>query len=153
MKMHGVKKIASLAAVLHAVHVCWPLSPLWAPLPPAHMLLLFQICYTGSVVTGPCSLTDGGLCATSPNYPFEYGNNERCTISGVPAYRLYTVAFDVERCGSVCFCDSLIVNGKKYCGRLGPEGEVHHRVVLRQRWGRAWLEGARWALSPPLPHI
>ena len=94
------------------------------------MLLLFQICYTGSVVTGPCSLTDGGLCATSPNYPFEYGNNERCTISGVPAYRLYTVAFDVERCGSVCFCDSLIVNGKKYCGRLGPEGEVVDNGII-----------------------
>ena len=30
-------------------------------------------------VSSPCSLTDGGSCATSPNYPNSYGNSEECT--------------------------------------------------------------------------
>ena len=47
-------------------------------------------------VSSPCSLTDGGSCAASPNYPNSYGNSEECTISGVPTVELETVAFDVE---------------------------------------------------------
>ena len=74
-------------------------------------------------VTGPCSLTDGGSCATSSHHPGSYGDNEECTISGVPAASLDAVAFDVEDCEE-CKCDYLTVNGKRYCGTLGPQGVV-----------------------------
>ena len=74
-------------------------------------------------LTGPCCITDGGLCATSPNYPGSYSNNEDCIITGVPAVGLEVVAFDVEGF-SFCESDYLTVSGKKYCGSRGPEGVV-----------------------------
>ncbi|EOD41257.1 hypothetical protein EMIHUDRAFT_462061 [Emiliania huxleyi CCMP1516] len=83
------------------------------------------------IVSGPCSLTDGGSCAASPNYPNSYGINEACTISGVPPVELETVAFDVDAWSYYdydyngdpmddCPSDYLTVNGKKYCGTSGP---------------------------------
>ena len=74
-------------------------------------------------LTGPCSLTDGGSCAASPNYPSYYGYNAECTIYGVPLVGLEVVAFDVEAHIN-CRWDYLTVSGKKYCGSRGPEGVV-----------------------------
>jgi len=63
-------------------------------------------------------ITDGGSCATSPNHPNDYGNNEDCTIYGLPPVGLEVLAFDVYDCPY----DYLTVNGVKYCGDSGPAG-------------------------------
>ncbi|EOD07169.1 hypothetical protein EMIHUDRAFT_97003 [Emiliania huxleyi CCMP1516] len=119
-RLAGVSAGHSTAQALHCEYDC-PQPP---PPPP---------CQPGvTCVGGPCSLTDGGSCAASPNYPNSYGRNEECTISGVPPVELETVAFDVEQCGS-CGCDYLTVNGTKYCGTSGPNGAVC------------------WATRPPSP--
>ena len=103
-------------------------------------------------VTSPCSLTDGGSCATSPNYPNDYGSNEACTISGVPPVELETVAFDVEALG--CRYDYLTVNGVKYCGTSGPSGAVAEDGVIKWESDGSTVKSgwkARpWSLSPPL---
>ena len=83
-------------------------------------------------VTSPCSLTDGGSCATSPNYPNSYGDKEECTISGVPPVELETIAFDVEAHSS-CSWDYLTVKGTKYCGTSGPSGAVAEDGVITWR--------------------
>jgi len=99
-------------------------SSLASPPPPAAPLPPLQL-------TGPCSLTDGDLCAVSPNYPNRYGNNEACTISGVPPVRLETVAFDVAGWGGDCAWDYLAVNGTKYCGTSGPQDAVAENGVIK----------------------
>jgi len=78
-------------------------------------------------LTGPCSITDGGSCATSPNYPESYGNSEECIITGVPAVGLEVLAFDVEGFSE---SDYLTVRGKRYCGSRGPEGVVVEDGVI-----------------------
>ena len=76
-------------------------------------------------VEGPCKLTDGGNCATSPNFPGNYGNMEFCTITNVPNTPLEVIAFDVEGpSGANCIWDYLVVNGVRYCGTSGPAGVV-----------------------------
>ena len=112
-------------------------------------------------------LTDGGSCATSPNYPNSYGNNEECTISGVPPVELEAIAFDVE--GDYysyydydgngdptddCRYDYLTVNGTKYCGTSGPpSGAVAEDGVIEWRRIRIGLEGAPLVPLAPLPSL
>ncbi|EOD06830.1 hypothetical protein EMIHUDRAFT_258732, partial [Emiliania huxleyi CCMP1516] len=74
-------------------------------------------------VDGPCPLTDGAACATSPNYPDKYGPYERCEFTNVPPNPLVSLAFDVEP-GADCSYDYLVVNGVRYCGISGPSGVV-----------------------------
>ncbi|EOD26646.1 hypothetical protein EMIHUDRAFT_236694 [Emiliania huxleyi CCMP1516] len=83
-------------------------------------------------VSSPCSLTDGGWCAASPNYPNSYGINEECTISGVPPVGLEVIGFDVEAHSS-CSWDYLTVNGITYCGTSGPSGAVAEDGVIEWR--------------------
>ena len=88
-------------------------------------------------------LIDDGACATSPNFPNNYGPNEACTISNVPRMPLVVMAFDVQdhfdyddsydpswtpwvrtgasRCDAY---DYLLVGGTRYCGANGPDGAV-----------------------------
>ena len=88
-----------------------PPSPSPPPVPPGQV-----------GVSGPCSLTDGGSCGTSPHYPNVYGPNQACTIFNVPPIPLSVPFFDVE--GSWCEYDFLTVNGVRYCGTSGPAGVV-----------------------------
>jgi len=104
-------------------------------------------------VTGPCSLTDGELCAASPNYPNSYGINEECTISGVPPVGLEMAAFDVDYEGNgdptdECRYDYLTVNGKKYCGTSGPEGVVAEDGVIEWVSDDDTVKSGWKALSP-----
>ncbi|EOD30558.1 hypothetical protein EMIHUDRAFT_232732 [Emiliania huxleyi CCMP1516] len=115
------------------VVICWATRPppppypsQMAPTPPPPLLP------GGYFITGPCSLTDGGSCAASPNYPNSYGNNEACTISGVPTVGLELIGFDVEA-GDGCPFDYLTVNGTKYCGTSGPSGAVAEDGVIEWR--------------------
>jgi hypothetical protein len=36
---------------------------------------------TFAVVSGPCTVTSGGSCFRSANYPNHYGDNEQCEIT------------------------------------------------------------------------
>jgi len=70
----------------------------------------------GFSVQGPCSQMDADGCVTSPNYPGNYGSNERCTIG--PNFGTIRVdAFDTERNG-----DKMFVNGE---ARSGHSGYAH----------------------------
>ena len=61
---------------------------LLAPTPPCP---LGEVC-----ATGLCSITNGGACATSPNFPDTYPPFEGCTIYNLPPVGLNVIAFDVE---------------------------------------------------------
>ena len=87
-------------------------------------------------LTGPCSLTDAGSCAASPNYPNSYGINEACTVTGVPAVGLEVFTFDVEA-DSSCRWDYLTVNGERYCGTSGPQGAMAEDGVIEWRSDRS----------------
>ena len=70
-------------------------------------------------------ITDGGSCATSPNFPNDYPIDEGCTLYGLPQAGLDVIAFDVEGpSGANCVWDYLVVNGVNYCGTSGPAGIV-----------------------------
>ncbi|EOD06762.1 hypothetical protein EMIHUDRAFT_218821 [Emiliania huxleyi CCMP1516] len=127
------------------------------------LFFLQDVCGTPAAppvnVSSPCSLTDGGSCATSPNYPNSYGRNEACTISGVPQVGLETVVFDVEGDSSSYYdydgngdptddCpDYLTVNGKKYCGTSGPSGAVAEDGVIEWRSDGSVVESG-WKARP-----
>ena len=97
-------------------------------------------------VSSPCSLTNGGSCAVSPNYPNSYGNDEECSIIGVPPVGLETVAFEVDL-ESSCRFDYLTVNGVKYCGFSGPNGVVAEDGVIE--WSSDnWSSGRGWKARP-----
>ena len=96
---------------------------LFAPSPPPSPPSL-PACPLGDVcILGPCLITDGGSCATSPDFPNDYPVNEGCTLYGMPPVGLDVIAFDVEE-HSNCRYDYLTVNGVKYCGTSGPAGVV-----------------------------
>ncbi|EOD11513.1 hypothetical protein EMIHUDRAFT_257383, partial [Emiliania huxleyi CCMP1516] len=79
----------------------------------------------GSVTNGLCLITDGGSCATSPNFPNDYPNLKGCTLYGLPQAGLDVIAFDVEvPNGANCIWDYLVVDGVRYCGTSGPAGVV-----------------------------
>lgn len=114
-------------------------------------------------IEGPCQLTDGGVCATSPDFPRPYPANQPCTLSSIPSSALETIHFDVEpdlspthdndgEDGGDCDFDYLKVNGKRYCGRAGPEGVVVDGII---KWSSdSDTEGSGWKARSPLllPH-
>jgi len=68
-------------------------------------------------VQGPCVLDDDG-CVTSPNFPANYGNNERCTIG--PNFGVISVSeFNTERNWDKLFVDGTAFHGR-YTGSNGP---------------------------------
>ncbi|EOD12746.1 hypothetical protein EMIHUDRAFT_124541, partial [Emiliania huxleyi CCMP1516] len=95
--------------------------------PPPSLPPSLPACPLGDVcTTGPCLITDGGSCATSPDFPNDYPVNEGCTLYGLPPVGLDVIAFDVEAATWPYDCryDHLVVNGVKYCGTSGPAGVV-----------------------------
>jgi hypothetical protein len=76
-----------------------------------------------SVSGGPCRTTDGGTCATSPNYPSEYGNNERCTLSvtfSVPS--ISTASLSAIDFNTESGYDKLTIGNTDFEGTAGPQG-------------------------------
>ena len=72
-----------------------------------------------TTVSGECTVVSDGTCFRSPNYPSNYDNNQRCTIT-VAAHEqvmLSVVAFDTES-----GYDYLTVNSVRYMGTSGPHG-------------------------------
>ena len=125
----AVAAAAAAAAVPAAVAVPAAALPAGMPsLPPPRLL---------ERTTGPCLITDGGSCATSPDFPNDYPVDEGCTIYSLPPVGLDVIAFDVEGDEAPsydsdghgdptndCPYDHLTVNGVKYCGTSGPAGVV-----------------------------
>merc|ERR1740138_1550453 len=69
-------------------------------------------------VVGQCNVV--GDCVQSENYPQNYGNNQKCTITidSVNAAPIVVEAFNVES-----FYDYLTVDGgERYTGSSGPSG-------------------------------
>lgn len=68
--------------------------------------------YVGfEVKKGPCTVTDGGKCVQSPNYPQNYGSREFCEILP-PDEKFSAVHFDSEM-----YYDYLKIGGRRYQGR------------------------------------
>lgn len=67
-------------------------------------------------VEGPCGVS--GACAESPNFPDEYGLNERCTLSLPEGTSVTVTSFSTED-----FYDRLTINGEKYSGSQGLAGQ------------------------------
>ena len=59
---------------------------------------------TFAVASGPCTVTAGGACFRSPNYPNDYGENEDCAITVFGAGSVRATAFNAES----NFCDSCL---------------------------------------------
>eukprot|EP00966_Prymnesium_polylepis_P088607 2050492-Prymnesium_polylepis.3 len=73
-----------------------------------------------ATVTGPCVLDN--YCVQSSGYPTaDYGRDEMCVVTGLPAIPAQVMAFEVEFHG-VCLYDRLTMNGAHYCGQSGPSG-------------------------------
>ena len=113
-------------------------------------------------IEGPCQLTDGGVCATSPQYPRNYPANEQCTFSNIPSSMLEVIHFDVEadpfptidrdgEDGGDCDLDYLKVNGKRYCGRVGPAGVVVDDGIVEWISDSDTVRSGWKACSPPSP--
>ena len=70
------------------------------------------------VTSGQCSITDGGLCVASPNYPDTYRGSQGCTITNVPpGVRLsFAPGFTTSNAVYGCPNDHIYINGNKYCG-------------------------------------
>ena len=66
------------------------------------------------VTSGDCSIDSEG-CATSPNYPSDYGNNEQCEVSVPSGSVVSAVDFETEH-----GYDFLNVNGAAYSSTSGP---------------------------------
>jgi len=64
-----------------------------------------------TVASGTCTIDPTSNCAMSPNYPAQYGNNERCEITVTNPGPVNKEAFQTER-----GWDKLNVNGRNYHG-------------------------------------
>ena len=100
------------------------------------------------VSAGPCQVV--GDCVRSLGYPnSNYGPNEACTISNVPASPISVSGFDVESHNS-CAYDFLTINAVKYCDTSGPAGIVaEDGTILWESDGSG--EKAGWELCWPKP--
>ena len=69
---------------------------------------------TFSVTSGPCTVTEGGACFRTPNYPDAYGSSQDCEIAVSGAGFVRATAFDTESC-----CDYVAIGGTQYGGDGG----------------------------------
>ena len=71
-----------------------------------------------NVTAGSCTVTSGGTCFQSVNYPFNYGDSEQCSIrvdGTVNNEKLYSEFFLTEN-----NYDKLTIDGTQYMGTNGP---------------------------------
>ena len=68
-----------------------------------------------TVESGPCTVTAGGDCVRSDNYPGQYGTSVSCVIAPTQDLRLSSTAFATEK-----NYDMLTFDGKTFTGDLGP---------------------------------
>ena len=65
--------------------------------------------------SGPCTVTAGGACFRSPNYPNDYGASEDCAITVSGAGFVRATAFETERASY----DYVTIDGTPYGGTGG----------------------------------
>eukprot|EP00929_Paragymnodinium_shiwhaense_P097486 TRINITY_DN5914_c0_g2_i1.p1 TRINITY_DN5914_c0_g2~~TRINITY_DN5914_c0_g2_i1.p1 ORF type:complete len:607 (-),score=127.06 TRINITY_DN5914_c0_g2_i1:202-2022(-) len=68
-------------------------------------------------VSGACTIDDQG-CISSGNYPLDYANGGKCTITNAAALGV----IEVDGFNTEIGYDVLTVNGEKYSGTTGPHG-------------------------------
>ena len=68
-----------------------------------------------TVESGPCTVTAGGDCVRSDNYPGQYGTGVSCVIAPTQDLRLSSTAFATEK-----NYDMLTIGGETFTGTLGP---------------------------------
>jgi len=77
--------------------------------------------YNGSmwiVTEGPCHM-DEQHCITSPNYPKNYDNNQKCEIAvNVSA----AVPLDVKEFATEAGYDEMVIGCQRFSGAVGPQG-------------------------------
>ena len=92
--------------------------------PPPPFWIIEGNCIVSALRMEPGRPQTGGACVSSPSYPAQYGNNERCTIGtntlGLP---LFVLSFDTEES-----YDTVWVNGQFFSG---PFAAFLHGVVPR----------------------
>eukprot|EP01046_Picozoa_sp_COSAG06_P002641 COSAG06_NODE_95_length_24425_cov_882.571035_18_plen_164_part_00 len=66
------------------------------------------------MTSGPCTVTEGGACFRTPNYPDDYGSSQDCEIAVSGAGFARATAFDTESC-----CDYVTIGGTQYSGNGG----------------------------------
>ena len=66
------------------------------------------------MTSGPCTVTEGGACFRTPNYPDAYGSSQDCEIAVSGAGFARATAFDTESC-----CDHVTIGGTQYDGDGG----------------------------------
>ena len=69
---------------------------------------------TFSVTSGPCTVTEGGACFRTPNYPDDYGSSQDCEIAVSGAGFARATAFDTES-----GYDYVTIGGTQYGGDGG----------------------------------
>ena len=69
---------------------------------------------TFSVTSGPCTVTEGGACFRTPNYPDDYGSSQDCEIAVSGAGFARATAFDTES-----GYDHVTIGGTQYGGDGG----------------------------------
>jgi hypothetical protein len=69
---------------------------------------------TFSVTSGPCTVTEGGVCFRTPNYPDDYGSSQDCEIAVSGAGLVRATAFDTES-----GYDYVTIGGTQYGGDGG----------------------------------
>ena len=71
--------------------------------------------YGFTVESGPCTVTAGGDCVRSDNYPGAYATSKSCVIAPTQDLRLSSTAFATEK-----NYDMLTIGGETFTGTLGP---------------------------------
>ena len=94
------------------------------------------------VTHGSCSIDRDG-CATSPNYPLDYGSNQACTFQASGIF-MKSVDFQTES-----GYDKLTVNTQTYSGNIGPAA-VH--VTGSMSWtSDDSVQKRGWKICPTVP--
>ena len=81
--------------------ICFDLRPPISPpsLPPSLPPPVPPLLPGGVQISGECTLSRGGSCVTSPNYPSNYGGSQTCDISNMPRNPLAVLDWAVELIG------------------------------------------------------
>eukprot|EP00964_Phaeocystis_antarctica_P094808 scaffold61441_cov67-Phaeocystis_antarctica.AAC.2 len=101
-------------------------------------------------VVGPCTVYGNFRnCVRSPNYPSNYGDSQRCTItptSRAVGQLLSATAFNTES-----RYDKLIVNGVTYDGTIGPSNVLLGSAFTWSSDGSVVRTGWQVCAAPPPP--
>ena len=83
-------------------------------------------------VVGPCPITEGGSCVTSPNYPTNYPVEIDCTITPTPGVAIFVAAPWAVEPDSSCDYDYLTIEGTRYCNTGNPLATGQSTIVPTQ---------------------